>query len=52
VLKARLLDRDEIEQAIAALAVRLNRDLAGRDPVFICILKGAVYFFTALTARL
>ena len=52
MLKTRIMDRDEIEDAIEALAVRLNRDLAGRDPVFICILKGAVYFFTALTARL
>jgi len=52
VLKSRVLDRQEIEAAIDELAERLNRDLAGRDPVFICILKGAVYFLTALTARL
>jgi hypoxanthine phosphoribosyltransferase len=47
-----VLDRQEIEAAIDGLAERLNRDLAGRDPVFICILKGAVYFLTALTSRL
>jgi hypoxanthine phosphoribosyltransferase len=52
VLKSRVLDRQEIEAAIDGLAERLNRDLAGRDPVFICILKGAVYFLTALTSRL
>ncbi len=52
MLKSRVLDRHEIEAAIDELAGRLNRDLVGRDPVFICILKGAVYFFTALTTRL
>lgn len=52
MLKSRVLDRQEIEAAIDGLAERLNRDLAGRDPVFICILKGAVYFLTALTSRL
>ena len=52
MLKSRVLDRQEIEAAIDGLAERLNRDLVGRNPVFICILKGAVYFFTALTARL
>lgn len=52
MLRERLLDRAAIEVAIASLAERINRDLVGRDPVFVCILKGAIYFFTALTERL
>jgi hypoxanthine phosphoribosyltransferase len=52
VLKERLLSRDEIERVIATLAHEVDADLEGRDPVFVCVLKGAVYFFTALTQRL
>ncbi len=52
MLKEKLLDRAAIDVAIDALAARLNRELADREPVFVCILKGAVYFFAALTQRL
>ncbi|MBI5280329.1 MAG: hypoxanthine phosphoribosyltransferase [Candidatus Solibacter usitatus] len=51
-MKEKVLTREEIDAAIERLAARLNADLVGRDAVFVCILKGAVYFFTALTARL
>lgn len=52
MLKERVLSRERVERVIAALADEINADLEGRDPVFICVLKGAVYFFTALTQRL
>jgi hypoxanthine phosphoribosyltransferase len=52
VLKERVLTRAQIETAIETLAARLNVDLVDRKPVFVCVLKGAVYFFTELTARL
>jgi hypoxanthine phosphoribosyltransferase len=52
MLKQRLISRERLDQVVATLADELNADLEGRDPVFICVLKGAVYFFTALTQRL
>ena len=52
MLKEKVVAQAEIERAVAALAARIEADLAGQEPVFICILKGAVYFFTALTQRI
>ncbi len=52
MLKEKVVDRAAIAAAIDSLAERLNRELADRDPVFVCILKGAIYFFAALTQRL
>ncbi len=52
MLGEKVLTRERIDQVITTLAAELNADLEGRDPVFICVLKGAVYFFTALTERL
>jgi len=52
MLRDKLLTAGKIDQVVTALAEELDADLEGRDPVFICILKGAVYFFTALTLRL
>jgi len=52
VLREKVLSRERIEQVISTVAAEVNADLEGRDPVFIGVLKGAVYFFTALTSRL
>ena len=52
MLKDRLVPRQRIEDAVATLAEEINADLEQRDPVFICVLKGAVYFFAALTQKL
>jgi len=52
VLRDRVVARRRIEQIVAALAAEVDADLEGKDPVFICVLKGAVYFFAALTQRL
>jgi hypoxanthine phosphoribosyltransferase len=52
MLKGKILDRAAIESAIGTLARSLDAQLVGRDPVFVCILKGAIYFFAALTQRL
>ena len=52
MLTAKVVDEARIKQVIATLAAEINADLENRDPVFICILKGAVFFFTALTQRL
>jgi hypoxanthine phosphoribosyltransferase len=52
MLREKVLTADRIEQVISTLAAEVNADLEGRDPVFVGVLKGAVYFFTALTQRL
>jgi hypoxanthine phosphoribosyltransferase len=52
VLREKVLTVERIAQVIATLAAEVNADLEGRDPVFVGVLKGAVYFFTALTQKL
>lgn len=52
MLKRRVVARQELEGILERLAEELNRDLEGKDPVFVGVLKGAVYFFAALTQRL
>ena len=52
MLKEKVITEERIQQVIATLAEEINADLEGRDPVFVGILKGAVYFLTALTLHL
>jgi hypoxanthine phosphoribosyltransferase len=52
MLKTKVLTAEQIGRVVATLAEEISTDLEGRDPVFICILKGAAYFFTDLTVRL
>jgi hypoxanthine phosphoribosyltransferase len=52
VLKEKVIGAEKIQHVIATLAEEINADLEGRDPVFVGILKGAVYFMTALTLHL
>jgi hypoxanthine phosphoribosyltransferase len=52
MLTVKMVEQPRLQQVIATLAEEINADLENRDPVFICILKGAVYFFTALTQKL
>ena len=43
-----LLTREQIQEAVRDLGKRITRDYAGKSPVMICILKGAVVFFSDL----
>ena len=43
-----LLTREQIQEAVRELGKRITRDYAGKSPVMICILKGAVVFFSDL----
>ncbi len=43
---------EEIRQKVDALAAVINRDYTGRDVLLVCVLKGAVVFFTDLLRRL
>lgn len=52
MLTEKVVSAERVQQVIATLAQEINADLEGRDPVFVCILKGAVYFLTALTLHL
>lgn len=52
MLKEKVVTSTRVSEVVSTLAAELSADLEGRDPVFICILKGAIFFFTALTQRL
>ena len=43
-----LISREEIAARVAELAAEIDRDYAGKNPLFITILKGSVFFFTDL----
>ena len=47
-LESILITREEISQAIKKLGEAITRDYAGKEPVMIGILKGAVLFFSDL----
>ena len=37
--------REEIKVAIEKIAARINNELAGENPLFICVLNGAFVFY-------
>ena len=43
-----LVTKEEIAVKVAELGRRITEDYAGREPVFVCILKGAAIFFSDL----
>lgn len=43
-----LLTRDEIHAAVKELGEKITKDYAGKDLLLVCILKGAVVFYTDL----
>lgn len=47
-----LIPRRRIEAVLDRLAEEIDSDLEDRDPVFVGVLKGCVYFLTDLTRRL
>jgi len=47
-----LFDEDEIGLRVKALGADLSRDYAGKNPLFICVLKGAVMFMADLVKRI
>lgn len=46
-----VLTEEQIEQRVRELGEEITRDYQGKSPVFICMLKGAVLFFTDLVKR-
>ena len=47
-----LLDADTIQKRVRELGDEITRDYQGKEPVVICMLKGAVYFFADLTKNI
>ena len=43
-----LVTKEEISRKVKELGKRITEDYAGKEPVLICILKGAVIFFSDL----
>lgn len=43
-----LVTKEEIAAKVAELGKRITADYAGKEPVFVCILKGAAIFFSDL----
>lgn len=43
-----LINAADVQAAVKELGQRISQDYRGKEPVFICILKGAVMFFTDL----
>lgn len=47
-----LLTQDAIEKRVKELGEQISKDYAGKEPVIICMLKGAVYFFSDLVKNI
>lgn len=47
-----MIDEETLKARIQELAVQINNDYKGKNPILICILKGAIYFFTDLTKNI
>lgn len=47
-----LIDEETIKNRINEIAKKINEDYKEKNPVIICILKGAVYFYSDLTRKL
>lgn len=45
------LSQKEIEDAIDKVAERLNKDLDGKDPLFVCVLNGSFIYASELMKR-
>lgn len=47
-----LLDEAAIAKRVAELGAELSEDYEGKNPILVCILKGAVHFFSDLTRHI
>lgn len=45
------ISQQEIESAIDKIAVKISEDLAGKDPLFVCVLNGSFMFASELMKR-
>jgi hypoxanthine phosphoribosyltransferase len=47
-----LVQQDELAHRVRALAAEISTDYAGREPLLVCVLKGAVFFLSDLMRSL
>ncbi len=47
-----VISRERIDAVVGRMAAEIESDLENRDPIFIGVLKGCVYFLTDLTRRI
>jgi len=47
-----LIDKKTLKKRIKELAGEITKDYKGKEPVLICVLKGAVFFFTDLARNI
>lgn len=43
-----LISKEQLQQRVQSLAKKISQDYEGKEPVIICMLKGAIYFFADL----
>ena len=43
-----LISKEQISERVKELAKQLDKDYAGKKPIFVCILKGSIMFYTDL----
>ena len=48
----RLFDRDEVENAIDHMAIRIRKDFNGKFPVFLTLMQGGLFFAARLALEL
>ena len=47
-----MFTKEEIDEKVSELAEALSRDYKDKNPLFVCVLKGAVMFFADLTRKM
>src|ERR687893_1448501 len=47
-----LVQRDDLAHRVRALGAEISADYAGREPLLVCVLKGAVFFLSDLMRSL
>ena len=47
-----LISEREIREKVSELAARISADYEGKDPLLVCVLKGAVFFMADLTREI
>ncbi len=51
-IKNIMLTQEQIQSKVAELAQQLSRDYAGKDPVFVGVMKGVVIFFADIVRQI
>lgn len=47
-----LLEEEQISSRVSQLAAQISEDYEGKDPILVCVLKGAIFFMADLTRQI